>query len=123
MSTKIINIDPVRLSDQLCQDILSHYAARGKLHTDDRPNRYGIQVKYGKEGGPQQGKILFRFVTNADQLVALEFNVTSFVRNSAGYLAETINRLQTQIREHQQAKTPIILLPSTLSSAISAGIH
>jgi hypothetical protein len=113
VDVKYINIDPRELSIVLCREIFSRYACKGKLPKHEE-NEYGINVKYGREGSKEHGKILFTFATHDDVQVQVAFNVTAYVRNKT-YLDNVVKDVREMIDRHRETRSPIIIpgAPST----------
>ena len=107
MSQQTINIDPKELSDTLLREIFKRWAAKGKLHPRIT-NQWHVNVQYGREGGPEQGKILFAFVTDDDIHVQIKFSVTRYVQDKT-YLDDVVADTQEMIIQKRKDRSPIII--------------
>lgn len=103
---KYINIDPYALANSICEHIFARWAAPNKIGDT---NQWNVHYLFGKEGTPEQGKILFTFVTHDDVQVQVKFNVTMYVMDPAGYLGNVVTEVKDMMDQWRKDRSPIIL--------------
>ena len=112
--SETVDINMSQVAEVICDQIISRYAATGKLVAEDYPNKWGVSVSFGNKDN-NKDKARFVFVTKDDLLVELFVSIRAFIihpKETRDHINTVIAGTIEKKKKHDQEQSHVIITSS-----------